>query len=72
MATLTIEFSSKMDEILGDLADKKGTTKVDILRRAVAVYKYITNQLHCRRQGDRPKKLVIRKGETILKEIVVP
>ncbi len=72
MATLTVEFNDKMDRILGEMADKKGTTKVDILRRAIAVYKYITNELHCRRHGDRPKRLVIRKGETILKEIVVP
>jgi hypothetical protein len=72
MATLTIEFNDKMDDILEEMANKKGTTKVDILRRAIAVYKYITNELHCRRQGDRPKRLVIRKGETILKEIVVP
>ena len=72
MPTLPIQFNRKMTAILQEMADRKGTTKVDILRRAVAVYKYITNELHCRRQGDRPKKLVIRKGETILKEIVVP
>lgn len=72
MATLVVEFNSKTDEILEEMADKKGTTKVDILRRAVAVYKYITNELHCRREGDTPKKLVIRRDEEILKEIVLP
>lgn len=72
MATLTIEFNDAMDRILGEMADKKGTTKVDILRRAIAVYKYVTNELHCRRRDDRPKRLVIRRGEMILKEIVVP
>ena len=72
MATLTVEFSSKMDAILEGLANKKGTTKVDILRRAVAVYRYLTNELHCRREGDVPKQLVIRKDEEILKEIMLP
>lgn len=73
MPTMTVEFNSKMDEILQEMADKKGTTKVDILRRAVALYKYLTNELHCRRVGDKVKKLVIRdrKG-MILKEVVLP
>ena len=73
MPVLTVEFNDRMNDILQELADKKSTTKVDILRRAVAVYKYITNELHCRRAGDPVKKLVIRnKEDVILKEIVVP
>jgi len=70
---LTIQFSRKMDAVLRELADKKGTTKVDIILRAVALYKYLTNELHCRRAGDPVKKLVIRNYEdVILKEIVMP
>jgi len=73
MPVLTVEFNRKMNDILQEMADKKGCPKVDILRRAVAVYKYITNELHCRRAGDPVKKLVIRnKEDVILKEIVVP
>jgi hypothetical protein len=74
MPVLTIEFNSPMNDILQELADKKGCSKVDILRRAVALYKYISNELHCRRKDDLvPKKLVIRNSEdVILKEIMVP
>ena len=66
MPTMTVEFNWKMNDILQELADKKCTTKVDILRRAVAVYKYICGEV---KAGG---KLVIRDGENILKEIVVP
>jgi|HubBroStandDraft_1064217.scaffolds.fasta_scaffold235486_1 hypothetical protein len=74
MPTLTIEFNTPMNNILQELADKKGCSKVDILRRAVALYKYISNELHCRRKDDLvPKKLVIRNSEdVILKEVMVP
>jgi hypothetical protein len=73
MPTCIIQFNRPMNRILQEMADEKGTTKVDILRRAVAVYKYITNELHCRRAGDPVKRLVIRNRENvILKEIVVP
>jgi len=72
MPTLVIEFNRKMNDILQQMADEKGTTKVDIIRRAVALYKYLTNELACRRKGDTPKKLVIRRGDLILKEVVLP
>jgi hypothetical protein len=74
MPVLTIEFNSPMNDILQELADKKGCSKVDILRRAVALYKYISNELHCRRKDDLvPKKLVIRNSDdVILKEVMVP
>ena len=70
---MTVEFNDAMNDILEKMADKKGCTKVDILRRAVALYKYLTNELHCRRVGDKVKKLVIRNREgMILKEVVLP
>ena len=70
---MTVEFNDRMNDILEEMADKKGTTKVDILRRAVALYKYITNELHCRRTGDPVKRLVIRNlDDVILKEVIVP
>jgi predicted transcriptional regulator len=74
MPVLTVEFNDRMNDILQELADKKGTTKVDIIRRAVALYKYISNELACRRKDDLvPKRLVIRNSEdVILKEVVVP
>lgn len=74
MPVLTVEFNDRMNDILQELADKKGCTKVDILRRAVALYKYLHSELACRRKDDLvPKKLVIRNSEdVILKEVMVP
>jgi hypothetical protein len=63
-----------MNDILQELADKKGCSKVDILRRAVALYKYLHNELACRRKDDLvPKRLVIRnQHDVILKEVAIP
>ena len=66
MPKLTVQFSRKMNEILGDLADKKGTTKVDILRRAVALYKYLSNEV---KLGNR---VAWTRGDQIVAEIVLP
>lgn len=68
MAKLTVEFNPKMDEILADLAQDKGTTKVDVLRRAVALYKYIDSQL----SATGKRHLAIAEDDRIVKEIVVP
>jgi hypothetical protein len=68
VAKLTVEFNTKMDEILSDLAQDKGTTKVDVLRRAVALYKYIDSQL----SPEGRRHLAITEDDRIVKEIVVP
>ena len=44
MPKLTVEFNDKMNDILEQLAEEKGTTKVDVLRRAVALYKYLDGE----------------------------
>jgi predicted transcriptional regulator len=41
MARLTIEFNDQVNEILEKLAEKDDTTKVDVLRRALALYNYV-------------------------------
>ena len=66
MPKLTIEFNPKMNEILGDLADERGTTKVDILRRAVALYKFLDLE---QKAGNR---ISVTRGEKIMKDIVMP
>jgi len=40
MPRLTIEFPDQVNDILKDLAQKDGTTKVEILRRSLALYNY--------------------------------
>jgi predicted transcriptional regulator len=68
MAKLTVEFNDKMNETLEQLAEEKKTTKVDVLRRAVALYKYLDEEQN---QGDN-KRVSITQNDNILKDIVLP
>lgn len=42
MPRFTIDVDDKFNDVLGDLA--KGTTKADVIRRAVASYQYLKAQ----------------------------
>jgi predicted transcriptional regulator len=66
MPKLTVEFNDKMNDILEQLAEEKGTTKVDVLRRAIALYKYLDGE---QKDGSR---VSITRDNTIVKDIVLP
>jgi hypothetical protein len=68
MPKLTVEFSDKMNDILEGLANEKETTKVDVLRRAVALYKYLDSE----QKEDEANKLSITRNGKAVKDIVVP
>ena len=66
MPRMTIEFPDKVNDTLNELAKKDQTTKVDILRRALALYNYVHREAF-----DKELKLSITDDEdTILKDIV--
>jgi hypothetical protein len=65
MPKLTVEFNDKMNDILEQLAEEKGTTKVDVLRRAVALYKYLDTE-------QKDGKVSITQDNKIIKDIVLP
>ncbi|MBC8236066.1 hypothetical protein H8E77_41500 [bacterium] len=66
MPRLTVEFPDKVNDILKELAKKDETTKVDVLRRALALYNYVH-----REAIDKDKKLSITDDEDeIIKDIV--
>ncbi len=67
MPKLTIEFNDSLNEILRQLADKDGTTKVDIIRRALALYKYVDEEVS---KNDK-RKLAIAEDDKVLREIVL-
>ena len=66
MPRMTIDFPKKSDKVLRDLAKKDETTKVDVLRRALAMYQYIHEETF-----EKKGKLIIqdKDGKTV-KEIV--
>lgn len=68
MPRLTIEFPDQISEILTSLAKKDQTTKVDVIRRALALYNYVH-----REAVDKKLKLSITDDrDAILKDIVFP
>lgn len=67
MAKLTIEMNPKMEEVLTELARGKHTSKVEVLRRAVALYNYVESQI-----AEGKKGLAITENDKVVKEIVVP
>ena len=66
MAKLTVEFNDQVDTLLSGLATKKGLTKVDVLRRAIALYDYVDKET----TDDPTKRLSITKDGTRVNDIV--
>jgi predicted transcriptional regulator len=66
MPKLTVEFNDKMTKILEELAAEKGTSKVDVLRRAVALYRYLDSE------QKENQKVSITQNNRVLKDIVLP
>jgi predicted transcriptional regulator len=68
MPKLTVEFNDKMNDILEQLANEKGTSKVDVLRRAVALYRYLDSE---QKQGE-DRRVSITDKDKVVKDIVLP
>lgn len=67
MPRITIEFSEQVDKLLKDLAAKGDTSKVDVIRRALALYNYVDKEVK-----EKHLKLMVADDEDkLLKEIVV-
>ena len=69
MPKLTIKFDDKINKILQDLAQRKDTTKVDIIRRALATYKYLDDEIL-----DEEKRISVTsaKEDKIIKDVILP
>lgn len=66
MPRLTIDFPDRAYQTLNELAEKDQTTKVEIIRRSLALYNYIH-----REAVDRNLKLsVTDQDDAIIKDIV--
>lgn len=67
MPKLTLEFNERMNEMLAQLAAKEETTKVDIIRRALALLKYVEEEVG----ANDKRRLTIAEDDRIIKEIVL-
>jgi predicted transcriptional regulator len=68
MARYTMDVGPEFDETLSKLAESKGTTKAEIIRRAVASYSYLSDAT--KETGS--KVTVTDTSGTPLKEIILP
>lgn len=64
----TISFSPKLDRILKELSEAEGTTKTEIVRKAIAFYNYLYKETHEKNQkliissstGDEAKEILFQ------------
>jgi predicted transcriptional regulator len=62
VAKLTVQFSDQADNVLNKISKRRGLTKSDILRRAIALYDYVDEET----ASDPKKRLSITKeGQTV-------
>ncbi|MBD3181168.1 ribbon-helix-helix protein, CopG family [Candidatus Poribacteria bacterium] len=66
MAKLTVQFGDRINDNLEEIAKRKGITKSEVIRRALAMYMYVDDET---KEGN---KLTITSAEDdkVLKEIV--
>ncbi len=67
MPKLTVEFNDRMRDMLEELAAKEGTTRVDVIRRALALLKYVDDEVS---ENDK-RRLAITENDKVVKEIVL-
>jgi predicted transcriptional regulator len=68
MPKLTIRFGDKTDKLLTELAEEKGTTKTEIIRRALVTYKYLDEET---KDGNKRVSITTKNNETI-KDVILP
>ena len=67
MPKLTVEFNDRMNSMLEEMAAKDDTSKVDVIRRALALLKYVEDEV-----GDNDRRrLAIAEDDKVVKEIVL-
>jgi predicted transcriptional regulator len=67
MKKYTIQLSNTFDEILDQEAEAKGISKSEVIRRAVASYAYLSEEM---KEGRRVS--ITDKSGEVLKDVVLP
>jgi predicted transcriptional regulator len=64
-----MDLDKQLDEALSELAARKGTSKAEIIKRALATYNFIS----CQAPANSNKKFSITTSDDkVLKDIVIP
>ena len=69
MPRYTIDFGKDFDQRLSQLAKAKGTTKAEIIRRAVATYAFLAQQTEVE---DGIKVSITDDEDQVLKDVILP
>ena len=70
MPRYTMDFGDKFEEMVAKLAEEKGITKAELIRRAVATYNYLTSETQ-----DKKKRLKVSLSDhenRVLKDVILP
>ena len=68
MARFTIDTDQQFDQNLDELVKLTGGTKADVLRKALATYKYLKSE----DQDPQNKVSITDKNGTVLKDVILP
>jgi hypothetical protein len=68
MARFTIDTDQQFDQNLDDLVTMTGGTKADVLRKALATYKYLKNE----DREPQNKVSITNKDNVVLKDVILP
>jgi len=68
MARFTIDTDQQFDKNLADLVKITGGTKADVLRKALATYKYLKSE----DQDPQNKVSITNKNGDVLKDVILP
>jgi hypothetical protein len=68
MARFTIDTDQQFDQNLNDLVNMTGGTKADVLRKALATYKYLKTE----DQQPQNKVSITNKDNVVVKDVILP
>ena len=69
MPRYTIDIAPDFDKLLSNIADAKGTTKADIIRRAVASYQALTKEVE---KTPDSKVSITTNNDAVIKDVILP
>jgi hypothetical protein len=67
MARFTLDTDAQFDNTLRELVNMTGGTKADVLRRAIATYRYLKSE-----DQDPAKRVSITENGNIVKDVILP
>ena len=68
MSRFTIDTDQQFDQNLTDLVNMTGGTKADVLRKALATYKYLKTE----DQQSQNKVSITNKDNVVVKDVILP